>query len=103
MKIETFLLERWMTRHETHVRFDIAESGILPLTTADLLAFEAEADRARVLDELLELPLGYSEARGTEALRKTLAATASRRSVASGRRLRTRSSTRSRRSAGRSS
>ena len=75
MKIETFLLERWMTRHETHVRFDIAESGILPLTTADLLAFEPEADRARVLDELLKLPLGYSEARGTEALRKTLAAT----------------------------
>ena len=34
VKIETFLLERWMTRHETHVRYDIAESGILPLSTA---------------------------------------------------------------------
>ena len=78
MKIETFLLERWMTRHETHVRFDIAESGILPLTTADLLAFEPEADRGRVLDDLLKLPLGYSEARGTEALRQTLAATYTR-------------------------
>jgi aspartate/methionine/tyrosine aminotransferase len=78
MKIEPFLLERWMTRHETHVRFDIAESGILPLTTQDLLAFEPEADRGRVLDELLKLPLGYSEARGTEALRQTLASTYAR-------------------------
>jgi aspartate/methionine/tyrosine aminotransferase len=75
MKIEPFLLERWMTRHETHVRYDIAESGILPLSTTDLLAFEPEASRARVRDELLALPLGYSEARGTEALRAMLAAT----------------------------
>src|SRR4030095_1312199 len=78
MKIEPFLLERWMTRHETHVQFDIAESGILPLTTADLLAFEPDASRARVLEELLQLPLGYSEARGTEGLRRTLAATYTR-------------------------
>ena len=46
MKIEPFLLERWMTRHETHVKYDIAESGILPLSTNDLLAFEAEGERA---------------------------------------------------------
>jgi aspartate/methionine/tyrosine aminotransferase len=78
MKIEPFLLERWMTRHETHVRFDIAESGILPLSTEDLLAFEPAADRDRVLAGLLKLPLGYSEARGTEALRQTLAATYTR-------------------------
>jgi aspartate/methionine/tyrosine aminotransferase len=78
MKIEPFLLERWMTRHETHVRFDIAESGILPLSTEDLLAFEPAADRDRVLAGLLKLPLGYSEARGTEALRRTLAATYTR-------------------------
>jgi aspartate/methionine/tyrosine aminotransferase len=78
MKIEPFLLERWMTRHETHVRFDIAESGILPLTTEDLLAFEPPDRRARVLDELLKLPLGYSEARGTDALRAMLAATYAR-------------------------
>lgn len=78
MKIEPFLLERWMTRHETHVRFDIAESGILPLTTEDLLAFEPPDRRAQALAELLKLPLGYSEARGTEALRAMLAATYAR-------------------------
>lgn len=75
MKIEPFLLERWMTRHETHVKYDIAESGILPLSTQDLLNFEPADRRAATLAELLELPLGYSEARGTEALREALAAT----------------------------
>ena len=78
MKIEEFLLERWMTRHETHVRFDIAESGILPLSTRDLLAFEPADSRAHVLDELLDLPLGYSEACGTRELRSMLAATYAR-------------------------
>jgi aspartate/methionine/tyrosine aminotransferase len=78
MKIEPFLLERWMTRHETHVRFDIAESGILPLTTEDLLSFEPPAERARLLYELMKLPLGYSEARGTAELRQMLAATYTR-------------------------
>lgn len=75
MKIEPFLLERWMTRHETHVKYDIAESGILPLSTNDLLQFEPEADRAATLEALLQLPLGYSEARGTVALRTALAST----------------------------
>lgn len=78
MKIETFQLERWMTRHETHVRYDIAESGILPLTTQDLLDFEPEAERAETLARLLRLPLGYSEARGTAELRGMLAATYAR-------------------------
>jgi aspartate/methionine/tyrosine aminotransferase len=78
VKIEPFLLERWMTRHETQVRYDIAESGILPLTTQDLLDFEPVGERAATLDRLLALPLGYSEARGTEALRTALAATYTR-------------------------
>src|SRR5579862_5527583 len=67
-----------MTRHETHVRYDIAESGILPLSTDDLLAFEPPAERAATLTALLDLPLGYSEARGTEQLRSMLAATYAR-------------------------
>jgi len=75
MKIETFLLERWMTRHETNVRYDIAESGILPLSTDDLLAFEPPDRRDETLKQLLRLPLGYSEARGTAELRGMLAAT----------------------------
>jgi aspartate/methionine/tyrosine aminotransferase len=75
VKIEPFLLERWMTRHETHVRYDIAESGIQPLSTDDLLAFEPPTERAATLSALLALPLGYGEARGTERLRSMIAAT----------------------------
>ena len=67
-----------MTRHETHVKYDIAESGILPMTTAELLDMLPPADRAAALDRLLALPLGYSEARGTEELRGLLAATYAR-------------------------
>ena len=59
MKIETFLLERWMTRHETNVRYDIAESGILPLSHRRPAGLRAAATDARqTLDELLRLPLG---------------------------------------------
>jgi aspartate/methionine/tyrosine aminotransferase len=77
MKLEPFALERWMTQHEMQVTYDIAESGILPLRLADLLAWEEAAnEQARsTLDALLDLPLGYSEARGTEALRSAIAAT----------------------------
>jgi len=67
-----------MTRHETHVRYDIAESGILPLSTEDLLNFEPADERAATLASLVALPLGYSEARGTERLRSMLAATYTR-------------------------
>ena len=67
-----------MTRHETHVKYDIAESGILPMTTAELLDMLPPADRAAALDRLLALPLSYSEARGTEELRGLLAATYAR-------------------------
>ena len=67
-----------MTRHETHVKYDIAESGILPMTTAEVLDLLPAAARAAALDRLLALPLGYSEARGTEELRRLLAATYTR-------------------------
>ena len=75
MKIEDFALERWLTRHELHVKYDIAESGILPMTLNDLLAFESPDDRTTILERLLNLPLGYNEAVGTSELRTMIAAT----------------------------
>jgi aspartate/methionine/tyrosine aminotransferase len=75
MRIETFELERWMTTYETEVDFDIAESGIYPLTVQELLDLAPEPERAALLDELLGTRLGYSEARGSQALREALAAT----------------------------
>jgi aspartate/methionine/tyrosine aminotransferase len=74
MKIETFALERWMTAHELHVDYDIAESGIYPLTAGELLTMASPESDAR-LEEMLALRLGYSEANGTLELRSHLAAT----------------------------
>ena len=62
-----------MTTYETQVEYDLAESGIHPLTTAELLAFDPEPDKRA--HELLNIPLNYSEARGTHELRARIAAT----------------------------
>ena len=60
-----------------HVTYDIAESGIQPLRLGDLLAWEAAGDveENATLNHLLELPLGYNEARGSVALRSAIAKT----------------------------
>ena len=50
MKIEPFLLERWMIAHELSASYGIAESGILPLSTNDLLAFEEPEERQGILE-----------------------------------------------------
>ena len=71
MKIQPFDLERWMTTYEVDARYDLDESGIAPPTLRELLALDSGG---QALDRLLDLPLGYSEARGTAALREALAA-----------------------------
>jgi len=73
MHLVPFALERWMTTYETRVEYDLAESGVHPLTTAELLAFDPESDRR--VHELLDVPLNYSEARGTHELRTRIAET----------------------------
>lgn len=78
MKIEPFELERWMTRWELDVDFDIAESGILPLSldeVLDLLPPDVAFETTRYIHEIL---LGYSEARGSARLRSALASTYAR-------------------------
>jgi aspartate/methionine/tyrosine aminotransferase len=75
MKIEPFALERWMTRHEQNARYNIAESGILPLRLGDLLGWLPADERQIILDRLIEMPLDYCEAVGTHELRSLIAAT----------------------------
>lgn len=75
MQIEPFALERWMTRWELVVTHDICESGIKPLSLGDVMGL-IPASEAEVLEQRIhEMPLGYSEARGTEELRSVLAST----------------------------
>jgi len=78
MLIESFALERWMTRWELDVDCDIAESGILPLSLDDLFGLVGSEIAAEIDREIHRMPLGYSEARGTRALRSVLAATYAR-------------------------
>lgn len=75
MQIEPFQLERWMSKYETEVTWDIAESGIYPMTMREVVELLPENERAGTLDALLDLRLGYSEARGSQSLREQLAAT----------------------------
>jgi aspartate/methionine/tyrosine aminotransferase len=75
VKIETFALERWMTRWEMDVSWDIAESGIYPMTTRELLDLAPEGERQALLESWLDTRLGYSEARGSAALRQEIAST----------------------------
>jgi hypothetical protein len=71
VKIDTFLLERWMSRHETHVKFDIAESGILPLSAAEMRRDHVEAASPLVLLDLRPDSFYRREARPLSALRGT--------------------------------
>jgi len=75
MKIETFQLERWMTTWELDVSHDITESGIAPLSIAGLLALADVDDPNGYLDDLIQAPQMYSEARGTINLRASIANT----------------------------
>src|SRR5689334_22748572 len=75
VKVETFALERWMSTWEVKVDYDIAESGIYPMTVNEVLDLLPAAERDQTLASLLDLRLGYTEARGTQRLRETIAAT----------------------------
>ena len=61
MKIETFALERWMTAWETKTPYDIAESGIFPMTAGELLAFEPREERERRFHLMRRSPSGTRE------------------------------------------
>lgn len=75
VRIEPFQLERWMTKYEVNVKWDIAESGIFPMSTAELLDLLPQPERDATLQRLLDTRLGYSEAPGSLELRSLLAAT----------------------------
>lgn len=69
MAFEPFAMERWQSTWENRVRFNLSESGVHPLTAAELLALAGEGP-----DVALRVPLGYSQSNGTEALRGAIAA-----------------------------
>lgn len=68
MQIKPFELERWQSIWENQVELNISESGVHPLTTAEL------ADDSGVLAKILELPQVYPQTNGSEELRSRIAA-----------------------------
>jgi len=67
MRIEPFELERWQSVWENKVELNISESGVHPLTTAELVG-----DR-EALENILARPLGYPQTNGSEELRARVA------------------------------
>ncbi|MCL4522757.1 MAG: aminotransferase class I/II-fold pyridoxal phosphate-dependent enzyme [Acidobacteria bacterium] len=67
MHIVPFELERWQSEWEHHVELNISESGVEPLSAAELL------DDPAVRNRVLSVPLGYPQTNGSEELRGRIA------------------------------
>jgi aspartate/methionine/tyrosine aminotransferase len=69
MSFEPFAMERWQSTWENRVQYNLSESGVHPLTVAELLALAG-----RSLDDLANPRLGYPQSNGSEPLRAAIAA-----------------------------
>jgi len=67
MKIETFEMERMQSTWEHLVEYNMSESGVHPVSLNELRQLGLN------LDELDNLPLGYSQSNGTIELREAIA------------------------------
>src|SRR4029453_16879603 len=68
MRIDLFRMERMQSLHWHRVEYDLSESGVQPLTVAELL--DGGSDSAA----FLETALGYPLSEGSEVLRSRVAA-----------------------------
>ncbi len=68
MRIAPFELERWQSVWENRVDLNISESGVHPLTTAELVGDN------ETLQRILAVPQGYPQTNGSEELRSRIAA-----------------------------
>ncbi len=66
MKIEQFKMERMQSTWENVVDYNLSESGVYPLSLAELISEEERQD-------LLRLELGYTQTNGTPPLRENIA------------------------------
>jgi aspartate/methionine/tyrosine aminotransferase len=67
MKIQPFELERWQSIWENKVELNISESGVHPLSTAELVP------NAATLQKILDVPQYYPQTNGSEELRSRIA------------------------------
>ncbi len=72
-RFHPFTMERWQSTWEHRVEFNLSESGVHPLSTAELLALGG-SEGAELGDRLLDLRQGYGQSNGSDALRERIAA-----------------------------
>ncbi len=68
-KFQPFLMERWMSKYEQDVEFNLSESGVYPILLKELLS-----DDPSYVNELLTTDLNYPHVNGIPILRKNIAA-----------------------------
>lgn len=68
MRYTPFELERWASTYEHRVGFNLSESGVHPLTPAELLELAGAS-----ADTLLDTRLGYGQSNGSDLLRDRIA------------------------------
>ncbi len=66
MTFTPFDLEQWQSLYETTVKFNLADSGVQPVTLAELVS------TPEAVTELLRTPLHYPAVNGTARLRKLI-------------------------------
>lgn len=67
-KFQPFLMERWMSKYEQDVEFNLSESGVHPILLKELLS-----DDSNYIDQLLATDLNYPHVNGIPSLRKNIA------------------------------
>ncbi|MHA2268022.1 MAG: aminotransferase class I/II-fold pyridoxal phosphate-dependent enzyme [Promethearchaeota archaeon] len=68
-KFQPFLMERWMSKFEQDVEFNLSESGVYPILLKELLS-----DDPSYVNELLTTDLNYPHVNGIPSLRENIAA-----------------------------
>jgi aspartate/methionine/tyrosine aminotransferase len=67
-KFQPFLMERWMSKYEQEVDFNLSESGVHPILLSDLLS-----DDPDYINQLLATDLNYPYVNGIPELREYIA------------------------------
>jgi aspartate/methionine/tyrosine aminotransferase len=68
-EFQPFMMERWMSKYEQDVEYNLSESGAHPISLGELLA-----DDPKSVDRLLATGLNYPYVNGTPELRQSIAA-----------------------------
>ena len=67
MRIDLFKMERNQSQHENFVDYNLSESGVLPMTVAEVLEGSSISP-----EQFLGLDLKYPQSNGTEELRERI-------------------------------